>query len=138
MKTLLTTIVCALLVMPVAWAQDKPASLKDLAVNQMNEYAETLYNRHDYEGAKRVFGRVLQLDPTNAAALAHVGPVKPVKTKSETVPNCCALPKPVVIAKPADPNQDIKTQIADEDKAIQVLHDQIAQLQKSPEVFSHE
>ena len=72
MKKTLFILLFLVLRASVLWAQENPADLKDLAVAQIYEYAQSLYDRGNHEEAARAMGRLLQLNPDYAPALAYM------------------------------------------------------------------
>lgn len=76
MRKSILAFVFVLMACPLVRAEQSPDSLKDMAVAQIFEYGENLYDRGDYEEARHAFEKVLQLDPQYKAAsdyLAQMG-----------------------------------------------------------------
>ncbi len=123
------------------WAQENPPDLRDLAVAQIYEYARELYDRGDYEEAARAMGRILQLNPDYAPALAYMRRLGyPPKPKAELFISKVTRTTPVLTARidSTDPNADLKAQIVAEDNAIHVLNEEIAHMRITTQRISNE
>ena len=124
------------------WAQENPADLKDLAVAQIYEYAQSLYDRGNHEEAARAMGRLLQLNPDYAPALAYMRklgyqPRLPVENGLKPLP-AHTEPAPTVLIDPKDPDADLKSQLAAEDQALSTLNEEITQLHAVTQRISNE
>jgi hypothetical protein len=115
----------------LAWAQDMTeapsVSLKEMAITQIFQYAESLYERGNYREASRAFAHILQLDPHYLPALDYAHKLEAAgffvnrdfsSEHSEQVP-----------AVEPGANADLRQQIASEKRAINDLQTQIDHMQ---------
>ena len=124
----------------VGFADVNRTGMRDLAVEQMYEYGQMLYERGDYHQAERVFERILSFDPQHAGSLHYMKSMDPSKVIAHA-PSVMATSKPCcVIAKnepnPAevpvvsnDPNADLKEEIAARQKDLDKLKQDVQVLQ---------
>ncbi len=99
-----------------AWAQEEqeanPTGLKNMAVGQIFEYAQTLYDRGNYREAAHTFQHILKLDPQFEPAKEYL------RKMNQPLPNPTAASN----SDFSGPNADLKRQIAAEDEAIDELN----------------
>ena len=111
-------------------------TMRDLAVEAMNDYGEKLYDRHDYKEATAVFKHILSYDPQNTEAQAYLNKIYPQPQIVINRPLVVQTSKPAVIepvqiltsAAADDPNADLKEEIAAQDKALDVLKEEVRRM----------
>lgn len=94
-----------LLVFPhIVQAQEKN-SVRSMAVDQLYQYGEAIYDRGDYPQAAQIFTRILAMNPSHAAAIGYA---KKLNQKGEhiTIPEAPAVPTVVPVA-PTVPAADV-------------------------------
>ncbi len=105
----------------------QPSSgVRALAIEQLCQYAQAVYDRGDYPQAAIIFSRILRMDPENQGALDYANQLK---RRGQVV----FIPvKPVVVAvvplEPPDPNGDLKQDIKISNEAIEKLQIEITDL----------
>jgi|GEM_PF-4677191 len=129
MRKILIFLTLILLLFPVISFAEKELNYKSLAVEQLYQYGQEIYDRGDYNQASRVFSRILVIQPNHEGALGYV---EKLKSKG----------KDVIATTGADTNNeedramevsngsndDLKQSIQAANEAINALKNDIAQL----------
>ncbi len=125
----------------LSYAQQE-MSMRSMAVAQLYEYGQAIYDRGDYSQAAKVFSRILAMDPEHAGALDYakelkkkgefvIVPVKPVS--SAATPVITKTPQatqqePTETTDSIPTDEDLKQYIEKTDQAVDRLQSDIAQL----------
>ena len=125
-------------------------SMRSMAVNQLYQYAQAIYDRGDYPQAATIFSRILSMDPAHSGARSYAAklnkqgeqiaiPSMPVAVIVEPI----IVTPPKMVKKTVEPskeeapkqevkatynNEDLKKDLQDADQSIAELKDQVAAL----------
>ncbi len=153
MKKIFPIIVLILLLIPftVNAAQDQ-GSMRSLAVTQLYQYAQAVYDRGDYAQAATIFSRILAMDPANSAARSYAKklnakgqqivippmPTNPVIASAPIMVTPKGVVKKIVeqpkkeatqeVTKSTYNNEDLKNDLQEADRSIGELKSQVAAL----------
>ena len=133
MKTILLAVFYLLIFVSTSHAysqnQDDP-DLRDLVVEQISDYAKSLYERKNYREAQRAYAHILRLDPQNPQALSYSKKLASMVADDVLYEDGhSAMPDfstPVYV-----PLGGIEQEIASEQQAMEKLRKEISQLRTS-------
>ena len=127
-----------LLMAPAFCYAQQEITTRSLAVAQLSEYGQAIYDRGDYPQAAIIFSRVLRMDPNNKEALGYANTLKK-KGQDVFIPASAVavqskvsqIEQPVIVKEvPIDPNQDLKQEIQTTDQAIESLKVEVSNLRE--------
>ena len=72
-------------------------SMRSMAVSQLCQYGQVVYDRGDYPEAAKIFNRILAMDPDNAAAINYAQMLNKKGHVVVVPPRPVPVPKPVVV-----------------------------------------
>lgn len=141
MNKTLIIVIFFFFIFPLKVGAQQQTSVRSMAVAQLYEYGQAVYDRGDYSQAAKVFSRLLSIDPANSGARNYAHKLNK-KGEQVTIPPVPIVVAPVVtkekveqsmetpsqMTKSSYSNDDLKRDIQEADQAIIKLKDQVSDL----------
>lgn len=128
-KSFFAFIFALLMVLPV-FSSAHAATLKELAVGKIFQYARSQYDRGNYEEAAKAFNHILDMDPNHAQAKTYM---RKLGLSRHTIERSTQT-EPLPSEDFSGSNADIKAKIAREEEAIELLNQEMPPLRSSVEM----
>ena len=133
MKKIFSIFISIFLLCPVLSHAQQMATMRTMAVDQLYQYGQAIYDRGEYAEAARVFSRILAMNPDHEGAVSYAKALKK-KGTNVVIPARSYLVAtnhqmgPSDFSDSSDMNGDLRKNIQEADQVVEKLRKEVADL----------